>query len=232
MNRLEGKILLRRIIFVLFLWVHIANGEIYRAEDCEPLRIKISKSGLNRITNPPYRITQVTGDEGKFRLKYDEDGTNIYIIPLAGVGENIEISIRNNVGSTLDLELLVSNIKGRSIIIDGKTDLNTDRGRKSDIADMLRAMKDNVSGKFYVRQGKRELDNIGALKVTQSKTYKYKNLAGGIFEVTNPTKTPITLDVSILAKRFDNVKSFYPDLSTIEPKKSITVFVVQGQAGN
>lgn len=232
MNKLERKILKQIIYFGLFLSMHIANGETYRAEDCEPLRVKISKSGLNRITNPPYKITQVTGDESKFRLKYDEDGTNIYLIPLAGVGENIEISIRNNVGSTRDLELLVANIKGRSIIIDGKTDLNKELIGRADIAEMLRAMKDNVPGKFYVRCGKQELDNIGALKVTQSKTYKYKNLAGGIFEVTNPTKARVTLDVSILAKRFDNVKSFYPGLSTIEPKKSITVFVVQEQAGN
>ena len=69
------------------------------------------------------------------------------------------------------------------------------------------------------------------LKVEQSKIYKYKNLAGGVFEITNPTKNPITLDVSIFAKSFDNVKSFYPNLSIIEPKKTITVLVVQKLAG-
>lgn len=230
MNMIKRKILKQVICFGLFLFVHIANGEIYRAEDSEPLRIKISKSGLNRITNPPYKITQVTGDESKFRLKYDEDGTNIYLIPLAGVGENIEISIRNNVGNTRDLELQVSNIKGKSIIIDGKTDLNKELIGRADIAEMLRAMKDNVSGRFYVRHGNRELDNIGGLKVRQSKTYRYKNLAGGIFEITNRDKGKVTLDVSILAKRFDNVRSFYPSVSIIEPKKSITVLIVQEQA--
>lgn len=231
MHKATRKILKQIIYSCLFLYGHIASGETYQAQDNEPLQIKISKSGLNRISNPPYKITQVTGDDSKFRLKYDEDGTNIYFMPLSSVGENVEISIRNNAGITQDLELQVSNIKGKSIIIDGKTNLKLERIEKSDIAQMLRAMKDNVQGKFYVQSTKQKLDNIGVLKVGQSKIYKYKNLAGGVFEITNPTKSPITLDVSIFARSFDNVKSFYPNLSTIEPKETITVLVVQKLAG-
>ena len=231
MHKLERKILKQIIYYGLFLYAHIASGETYQAQDNEPLQIKISKSGLNRISNPPYKITQVTGDDSKFRLKYDEDGTNIYFMPLITIGENVEISIRNNAGITQDLELKVSDIKGKSIIIDGKTHLNLERIQKSDIAEMLRAMKDNAQGKFYVQNTKQKLDNIGILKVEQSKIYKYKNLAGGVFEITNPTKNPITLDVSIFARSFDNVKSFYPNLSIIEPSITITVLVVQKLAG-
>ena len=231
MHKLECKILKQIIYYGLFLYAHIASGETYQAQANEPLQIKISKSGLNRISNPPYKITQVTGDDSKFRLKYDEDGTNIYFMPLITIGENVEISIRNNAGITQDLELQVSDIKGKSIIIDGKTNLKLERIEKSDIAEMLRAMKDDAAGKFYVQNTKQKLDNIGILKVEQSKIYKYKNLAGASFEITNPTKSPITLDVSIFARSFDNVKSFYPNLSTIEPKKTITVLVVQKLAG-
>ena len=231
MHKAARKILKQIIYYGLFLYAHIASGETYQAQANDPLQIKISKSGLNRISNPPYKITQVTGDDSKFRLKYDEDGTNIYFMPLSTVGENVEISIRNNAGITQDLELQVSNIKGKSIIIDGKTNLNLERTQKSDIAQMLRAMKDNVQGKFYVQKTKQKLDNIGILKVEQSKIYKYKNLAGGVFEITNPTRNPITLDVSIFAKSFDNVKSSYPNISVIEPKKTITVLVVQKLAG-
>ena len=228
MHKAAHKILKQIIYSCLFLYGHIASGETYQAQVNDPLQIKISKSGLNRISNPPYKITQVTGDDSKFRLKYDEDGTNIYFMPLSAVGENVEISIRNNAGITQDLELQVSDIKGKSIIIDGKTNLKLERIQKSDIAEMLRAMKDNVQGKFYVQNTKQQkLKSIGILKVEQSKIYKYKNLAGGVFEITNPTKSPITLDVSIFARSFDNVKSFYPNLSTIEPKKTITVLVVQ-----
>ncbi|WPY01624.1 Type IV conjugative transfer system TraK-like protein (plasmid) [Candidatus Trichorickettsia mobilis] len=232
MDKATHKILKQIIYSGLFLYAHIASGETYQAQPNEPLQIKISKSGLNRISNPPYKITQVTGDDSKFRLKYDEDGTNIYFMPLITIGENVEISIRNNAGITQDLELQVSDIKGKSIIIDGKTNLKLERIEKSDIAEMLRAMKDNVQGKFYVQNTKQQkLKSIGILKVEQSKIYKYKNLAGGVFEITNPTKNPITLDVSIFARSFDNVKSFYPNLSTIEPSTTITVLVVQKVAG-
>lgn len=172
MNKLERKTLKQIICYGLFLAAHIANGETYQADSSEALQIKISKSGLNRISNPPYKITQVTGDDSKFRLKYDEDGTNIYFMPLSSVGENVEISIRNNAGITQDLELQVSNIKGKSIIIDGKTNFNMEHIQKKDIAEMLRAMKDQCQGKFYVQQSKRQLDNIGFLKVQQSQIYK------------------------------------------------------------
>ena len=232
MHKATHKILKLIIYYGLFFYGHIASGKTYQAQDNEPLQIKISKTGLNRISNPPYKITQVKGDDSKFRLKYDEDGTNIYFMPLSSVGENVEISIKNNAGITQDLELQVSDIKGKSIIIEGKTSLNLERVQKSDVAGMLRAMKDNVERKFYVQNTNRQkLSYIGILKVEQSKIYKYKNLAGGVFEITNPTKNSITLDVSIFAKSFDNVKSFYPSLSIIEPKKTITVLVVQKLAG-
>jgi hypothetical protein len=227
MNKLERKTLKQIICYGLFLAAHIANGETYQADSSEALQIKISKSGLNRISNPPYKITQVTGDDSKFRLKYDEDGTNIYFMPLSSVGENVEISIRNNAGITQDLELQVSNIKGKSIIIDGKTNVNMEHIRKNDIAEMLRAMKDNVQGKFYVQHSKQQLDNIGVLKVKQSKIYKYKNLAGGVFEITNPTKDPISLELSVFARRFDNVKSFYPNFLIVEAKEKKTVLIVR-----
>ena len=88
-------------------------------------------------------------------------------------------------------------------------------------------MKDNVHGKLYVQKTKQKLKDIGMLTVEQSKIYKYKNLVGGVFTVSNPTKNSITLDVSSFAKGFDNVKSSYPDLAVILPKQTITVLVVQ-----
>lgn len=222
-----SKILKQIIGCCLLLYCPMAFAEIYQAETDKRLRVKISKSGLNRITNPPYKITQVTGDDSKFRLKYDEDGTNIYFMPLGTVGENIEISIKNNAGFVQDLELIVANIKGRSIIIDGKTSLIKADIEKSDIAQMLRAMKDNKKAQFYVQTTKKKLNNIGVLSVEQSKMYKYQNLAGGVFEISNSSKTPVTLDISIFAEGFDNVKSSYPDIVLIAPQQTISVLVVQ-----
>ena len=222
-----SKILKQVICFSLTFFCAIANAEIYQAQANEPLRIKISKSGLNRISNPPYKITQVTGDDSKFRLKYDEDGTNIYFMPLEPLGGNIEISIRNNAGVTQDLDLQVSDIKGKSIIIDAQSNKQEEHTQKNDIALMLRAMKDNSKGKFYVQKIERKLGNIGVLEARQTKVYKYKDLVGGVFEITNRAKSSVTLDVSIFAGSFDNVKSSYPGMQVIEPKKTATLLIVQ-----
>ena len=215
------------IFYSIFLYANITRAEIYQPRPEEKLRVKISKSGLNRISNPPYKIVQVTGDDSRFKLKYDEDGSNIYFMPLSKIDENIEISIKNNAGFVQDLELLVSNIKGRSIIIDGKTTKLLELTEKNDIAEMLRAMKDNINGKFYVQSTNQILQAIGDITVKQIKTYKYKNLVGGVFEMSNPTKNLVKLDISIFAKGFNNVKSSYPNVAEIYPKQKITVLVVQ-----
>lgn len=220
-------VLKQLIYYSIFLYAHIASSEVYQPRPEEKLKVKISKSGLNRISNPPYKIVQVTGDDSKFKLKYDEDGTNIYFMPLSKIDENIEISIKNNAGFVQDLELLVSNIKGRSIIIDGKTSTILELIEKNDIAHMLRAMKDNINGKFYVQSANQILQSIGDITVKQIKTYKYKDLVGGVFELSNPTKNLVKLDISNFAKQFNNVKSSYPSLAEVYPKQQITVLIVQ-----
>ena len=215
------------VCYSILLSVFNAEGAVHKFRPQEKLSLKISKSGLNRISNPPYRITQLTGDDGKFRIKYDEDGSNIYFIPLVSIGEIIEVSIKNNAGHVQDLELNVANIKGRSIVIDSTADSVLDKAQKSDIAEMLRAMKDNVESKFYVQKTNQKLDDINALKVRQVRIYRYKNLAGGVFAVKNTAKRPITLNTNKFAKRFGQVKSFYPEISVIQPKQETSLLIVQ-----
>jgi hypothetical protein len=211
----------------ILLQMFVIEAAIYKYQPEEKLSLKISKSGLNRISNPPHKITQLTGDESKFRIKYDEDGSNIYFMPLSNIGETIEVSIKNNVGDIQDLELSVANIKGRSIVIDGKTGLNLDKMQKTDVAQMLRAMKENIESKFYVQNTNQKLGSINNLQVKQTKIYRYKGLAGGVFEIKNNTKQEIVLNNIEFAKRFDRVKSFYPQISTIYPKQTATLLVVQ-----
>lgn len=181
--------LARHIALCLLLFCTFpANAEIYQFKGGEKLKIKISKAGLNRISNPPYKIVQVTGDDSKFRLKYDDDGTNIYFMPIVPVGESCEISIKNNAGFVQDVELIVNNIKGRSVIIDSKTTSKLENLQLSNISEMLRAMRDDKEDRFYVQTRRQKLDNFDSLKVMQKKIYKYKNLVGGVFEIKNPTK--------------------------------------------
>ncbi|PCI01061.1 MAG: hypothetical protein COB76_02160 [Alphaproteobacteria bacterium] len=231
-NILHSKILKQSMICQLviccsLLNITAASAATYAFKADKILQVQISKSGLNRISNPPYKIVQVTGDDSTFRLKHDEDGTNIFLMPLAKIDEKIELSIKNNVGDVQDLELHVANIKGRSIIIDGTNTLILEHREQKEISHMLRAMKDNVVDKYYVQNSKQMLANIGELTVNHTKIYKYKNLTGGVFEVKNPTKKEVILDISEFAKRFDNPQTSYPKTSVLSSKQIITVFVIQ-----
>jgi len=214
------------LCFVLFC-TFPANAEIYQFKEGEKLKIKISKAGLNRISNPPYKIVQVTGDDSKFRLKYDDDGTNIYFMPTIPVGDSCEISIKNNAGFVQDVELIVSNIKGRSVIIDSKTTSKLENLQLSNISEMLRAMRDDAEDRFYVQIKRQKLDNLDSLKVTQEKIYKYKNLVGGVFEIKNTTRKEVTLNLAEFTNRFDNVKASYSNIPPIPPRKIATVLIVQ-----
>ncbi|MEM0144012.1 MAG: type-F conjugative transfer system secretin TraK, partial [Candidatus Parvarchaeum sp.] len=191
------------------------------------IRATISKTGLNRLSNPPYKITQVTGDESKYRLKHDEDGSNIYIMPLQEIGEDIEISIRNNAGFVQDLLLRISDTKGKVIIIDGKHANNPQQLQKSIVARMLRAMKDDIADIFYVQSGTLQLAENQELAVKQIKTYQYKNLRGGVFELQNTSKSSVNFTGKIFAQGFDGVIGVYPDELVVMPREKAKVMIVQ-----
>ena len=213
--------------FLIICQVGIGKGDVYQYSAGSIIKGEISKTGLNRISNPPYKITQVTGDESKYRLKHDEDGLNIYIMPLCEVGKDIEISIRNNAGLVQDLLLRVSDTKGRVIVIEGGRVNNPEQLQTSILSRMLRAMKDDVADIFYVRSGLSQISETGGLKAIQIKTYQYKNLRGGIFELQNPTREIVNFSGKIFAQGFDKVIGVYPDEVAIMPKQKVKVMLVQ-----
>lgn len=115
MSKFFGK-----LIVLCLVVVQVAYGKTFIAHPNEKLFAKVSKTGLNRISNSPYQIVQITGDESRYRLKCDDDGMNIYLMPLVEIGEKIEISIKNNMGFVFDMELEVANIRGQTICIDSQ----------------------------------------------------------------------------------------------------------------
>jgi hypothetical protein len=144
-------------VAVIIFWIFsafVARGVTLKAQHDGRLKSRISKSGLNRITNHPYRIVQVTGDESKYRMKHDEDGENVFLMPLGKVGDRIEISLKYNIGTVHDLELEVAAIKGQSINIDSLNVSKTDyRDQlRQDLSEMLSAMSSSQKGKLYVQQ--------------------------------------------------------------------------------
>lgn len=203
------------------------NAETIRYTPNKAMELSVSKGGLNRITYSPYKIIQVTGDESKYRIKYDEDGSSIYLMPLVDVGEVIEASVRNNAGQVQDLHLKVANKKGSSLVIDGVYIPASEKANKDIAAKMLRAMKDNQQGIFYVQKHKQNLGNINGLNITQIRTYQYKNIKGGVFAISNITRGKQNFSKEEFNKKFSNVIASYPANITVKPKRTALFYLVQ-----
>jgi hypothetical protein len=204
-----------------------ASAILIHGDNSKRLTVSISKSGLNRISNPPYQITQVTGDDSKYRLKHDEDGANIYLMPLVKVGEYIEVSVKNNIGDVQDLELKIDNIKGQVVIIDGSSAQNVQNLQRENITEMMQAMRQGRSGKFYLQKVKTPSYQFGSIQVRQNKLYKWKNLVGGVFEISNKTKSTQEFEFNSFLKSFQNVKTSFISKHKLLPKESGVIFVVQ-----
>jgi len=223
-----NKYLTSSVAITLLCSASFALAQKYQAVPDGRLTAKVSKSGLNRISNWPYQIVQVTGDDSTFRLKSDEDGKNIYLMPLRPVGDKIEISIKNNAGFVQDLELEVAAIKGQSIAIDSNKIHNVSKTLQQQIlSQMLQAMRSSKGGKFYVQNTKKGLDSIDNLAVVQTKLYKWQDLVGGVFVVTNNTKLEQSINVAQFIKRFDHVLTSFVTSESLAPKQSSHIFVIQ-----
>ncbi len=223
-----NKYLTSSVAIILLCSASFALAQKYQAVPDGRLAARLSKSGLNRISNWPYQIVQVTGDDSTFRLKSDEDGKNIYLMPLRPVGDKIEISIKNNAGFVQDLELEVAAIKGQSIAIDSNGIHNVNKTlRQQTLRQMLQAMRSFAVDKFYVQNTNRALDNIDSLAVVQTKLYKWQDLVGGVFEVTNNTKLEQSINVAGFIKRFDHVLTSFVTSESLAPKQSGHIFVIQ-----
>lgn len=235
--KLTRIILLSCITFLMSVFATYASDSIIsdisktnnvvRYTPNKAIELSVSKGGLNRITYSPYKIIQVTGDEGKYRLKYDEDGSSIYLMPLVDVGEVIEVSLRNNAGQVQDLHLKVANKKGSSLVIDGAYIPASEKANKDIAAKMLRAMKEGKEGIFYVQVNQQNLDDVGKLHVKQIRTYQYKNLRGGVFAICNKTRLVHSFSKENFNKRFSNVIASYPANITVKPKRTALFYLVQ-----
>ncbi len=218
---------IKTIVVTSILSTASVKAETIRYTPNKVIELSVSKGGLNRITYSPYKIIQVTGDEGKYRLKYDEDGSSIYLMPLVNVGEVIEVSVRNNAGQVQDLYLKVANKKGSSLVIDGAYIPASKKANKDIAAKMLRAMKDGREDIFYVQVNQQNLDNVGNLHVKQVRTYQYKNLRGGVFAICNKTRIVHSFSKEEFNKRFSNVIASYPENITVKPKRTALFYLVQ-----
>lgn len=226
-NRIILQGLVSIILLILFSDSSFANN--FELEPKTRQTLNISKSGINRITMLPHRILQVTGDEGKYKLNMDEDGSNIYIMPIAKIGEKIELSIKTSTNHTEDLGLFISDEPGKTLHLKHKSSLkNQILSQLSEVKKMLRSMKEGEVDKYYVKDTNRVVKLRRGIRVNQIKSYRYGDLVGAVLEVKNQTGRDIKLYEGDFINLFKNSKAvtFEHAYSLLPPQSDMKVFIV------
>ena len=183
---------------------------------------------LNRITVDPYRILQVTGDDNKYKLRYDHDGQNIYISPTVKVGEKIESSIKTKSGLMQDVVLEVAFIPAQTVFINAKSQYASSHSLpEADkmLKDMISGFKDN---KYHIRAVNRPLPtylNALSIRFNQTESEKYDKCVGAVKDVHNDSKSMFELKEVDIMSLFKRLKygNFQIALFQTEPQENSTL---------
>jgi len=223
----KSKHILLLVTFALFGEVAVAAN--FKLNSQNRIKTQISKSGLNRITMLPHRITQVTGDESKYKLKFDEDGSNIYIMPTGKIGETIELSIKSSTNLVQDMLLEVADIAGRSIYLQ-QDNATAVEGKliNAEIKSMLRSMRSGEKGKYYVQASNRIIANKLGLYIRQVQTYRWEGLVGAVIEIENKSKLPVNISEQDIASLYQKVRAVSIDgiYPSIGAKSKVRAYVI------
>jgi len=223
----KSKHILLLVIFSLLGEVAVAAN--FKLNSQNRIKTQISKSGLNRITMLPHRITQVTGDESKYKLKFDKDGSNIYIMPTGKVGETIELSIKSTTNLVQDMLLEVAGIAGRSICLQHYNHTDKNSGLiNSEIKSMLRSMMSREKGKYYMQASNRAIANKLDLEIRQVQTYRWGNMIGAVIDIENKSNLPVNISEQDIAALYQRVRAVSIDgiFSSIAGKSKIRAYVI------
>lgn len=232
-----------KAIICLYLFL-VANTSLAAVNyDWEPgklLKAYISSKGINRIEFS-CGIAEVIGDESKYQLIADKAGKNIFIVPKIKEGEVIRVSVIASSGQVQDMELVVKAISSQTIVISlpqlDKKELEAEK-----IAAMLRAMKMEVKGKYYVeeykdyclscqktsknKRGNNRFNSLNGLNIYKRKTYQFGNLMGVIIEVRNVSNKEVNLDESQFKKIFAGTIAVSIEVQLLEKGQQTRVLVI------
>lgn len=205
----------------------------------ESLKVKISSLSPTRIGFGGYSVSEVIGDENKYKIIADSSGQNVFITPKAEVGAIIPITIitSNNFVQDLLLEVMNGESMPKSILITvPKRKLYHAEKYSNRVIDkavaalMLRAMIDdsNRDGKYYVTTSTRKLQNpsLPSVKILQDKTYHFGDLTGASLVITNNGKKLISITEEMISQMFKNVSLATISDSFLSKGESAKAFVV------
>ncbi|MCZ6925117.1 MAG: hypothetical protein O7D30_07255 [Rickettsia endosymbiont of Ixodes persulcatus] len=114
-------------------------------------------NNLNRIWFSGKHIIEVIGDSTKYKILQDTVGMNLFVTPIAAIGEDIEMTVIEAGGRTLDLSLRVADSSGQLIFIEEKKDCYSKDTDNQEIARLMRYMHSGKTDKYIVNVNKRQI---------------------------------------------------------------------------
>ena len=141
--------LILSITFIILTTGAALADQTYCYKQGSRIKAVISKDHLNRIWFSGKSIIEVIGDSTKYKILQDAVGKNLFITPLAAIGEDIEMSVIEAGGRTIDLSLRVAGSKGQVIVIEEKKNCYSSKDTDNqEIARLMRYMHSNKPDKY------------------------------------------------------------------------------------
>jgi conjugal transfer pilus assembly protein TraK len=194
--------------------------------------LNISVDQLTRIKVEFDRISSVKLNQGELELLEDKKIGDIYLKPSVAKMAPISAFISTEKGRTYKLLLKPKSIPSEQIILsdqeDSKNSFDKFKNRfKDKIIKFVRHLRSIKTTTFEEKDRK----TIIAKEIEYTRLYQIYKLGfvGEIFEYTNKTQDPITLDLSDLEKN-DEEKwlAWSIDIKNLAPQESSKIYVVKG----
>ena len=197
------------------------------------IRAKISETAPTRINFGGYQITEVIGDENKYKIITDSNGLNVFITPKVASGSVIPITLIAGSNKVQDLLLEVSAQEQlpRSIVIASDSSHKGENlSDKSEVELLLRAMLDcdHTQDKYYITTVKRKLTipSLPKLSIVQDKTWRFKKLTGASLVITNKDKVTARLQGKHIKSLFEGAKLTVIENNLLVKGASTKAFIV------
>lgn len=182
-----------------------------------PYTANISSYGINRLHFEGLRVTKIIGDGSKYGASLNSLGSDLFLISKVAAPEVITLSVQGADSRTIDLRLVVKDLKEGAILnIDAKLVSSAGEGKKEEVCKMIEHMAAGKRGKYFVeeRGGKNKIILNSHLVLTDYVSYRYGDLKAIGFEVGMVIKKRVkrgevqTLPLITkqeIAEAFDNV---------------------------
>lgn len=200
-------------------------------EYTKPISIELSSNFINRFNFKNNRISKIVGDHSKFTSVLSSDGSNLFLTSKIPSENEFDISVIDVHAEVFDLHFILKKTTKPTLLTLIKPKLiETDAClSKTEVGEMIKAMKQGYQGKYYVSLLNRDVAITlpEDLKIEQYAQYRYGKLYGACFEVKNTSrKKTITFSEDEIASSFEHLIAVSAEKMVLSPLQSSRVFVI------